>query len=656
MQAIEKLSSSFYKRIIERHFRAVIYGTFYESGTILRVLTMAGINVEGFIEHGIKGDKIFHSLPVYDYKDKALYENELLVFAHRQRFIQNIDSQLQREQITYVLMDEEKNLQGISWLLSIGRVPQIFRTMYKKYYNSIDAHWLVEERGESQLDEKSCTAGQYFKEISTPRLRMYKNGFWIVGNLKSRFVNVRNGERLTISKYDHYEKNIYFVGQSFIYGMGSEDKDTICSCLQKMIDEKQVNYRVHNYAAPGETFSEMLHKVKWLSLKFGDIVVISNAIFSIPEDETFKNHTIWMNTYLYFYMIENLMEYCMSIGVKLVFCKIPSVGEIHCFTNWERALKKLDFQQENKIAGRVVTTDNSTMHLSVDWELIKFLCMDKGIPYYDAIDVLDKVHKEEFYYDWLHLTPLGNKTVSNLLFKALFAAEGYIQNKSSIKRTFTAVNKTEKERYLEAYICEIKKCLPDQWEENNGGSIVMNANPFTNGHRYLIEQALSQVNWLVVFVLEADKSEFSFEERLFLVREGTKDLKNVTVVASGDYIISHHTFPEYFNKKELQNEIINATADLELFGTYIAPALNISKRFVGEEPNCNITKQYNEQMKKVLPEFGIEVIEIKRKEIETTVISASLVREFIDKGEIDNIQKLVPESTLQYLKKQKNID
>lgn len=177
------------------------------------------------------------------------------------------------------------------------------------------------------------------------------------------------------------------------------------------------------------------------------------------------------------------------------------------------------------------------------------------------------------------------------------------------------------------------------------GAAVMNCNPFTLGHRYLIETAASEVPELYVFVVSEDKSRFGFEERLELVRRGTEDLKNVHVIPSGPYMISKATFPTYFIKDTANVESIYASLDLTLFAQKIAPALNIKRRFVGTEPYCAVTRNYNEIMKVLLPRYGVEVTEIERK----GGISASLVREAIDRCDIDTLRGLVPESTLDHI-------
>ena len=69
------------------------------------------------------------------------------------------------------------------------------------------------------------------------------------------------------------------------------------------------------------------------------------------------------------------------------------------------------------------------------------------------------------------------------------------------------------------------------------GAVVCNCNPFTLGHRHLIEQASRSCDAVLVFVLSEDASFFSAADRFELVRAGTADLKNVHVVRSEEYLV-----------------------------------------------------------------------------------------------------------------------
>lgn len=167
----------------------------------------------------------------------------------------------------------------------------------------------------------------------------------------------------------------------------------------------------------------------------------------------------------------------------------------------------------------------------------------------------------------------------------------------------------------------------------------------------MVEYACHEVDYLYIFVLEEDRSEISFDDRLHMVYLGVKDLKNVIVTTGGRNVISNDTFPEYFMKSELQDVNIDTYKDIERFALYVAPVWGITKRFFAEEPLDNITRQYNEQMKQYLPRFSIQAIEIPRKVDEIGVISATRVRRAMEKEDWTTVSQLVPACTLRYLKK-----
>lgn len=197
--------------------------------------------------------------------------------------------------------------------------------------------------------------------------------------------------------------------------------------------------------------------------------------------------------------------------------------------------------------------------------------------------------------------------------------------------------------------------------------IVMNCNPFTLGHRYLIEKAASESQKVFVFVVEENASLFSFEDRINMVRIGTADLENVVVLGGGRYMISDVTFPSYFTKEE-DYAAAHAAMDVEIFASCIAPVLKVNRRYVGTEPNSAVTAVYNEALKKRLPRAGVEVVEVDRLEVGGEVVSASKVRgllykllakEFTEDGEyfIDfnfdeicqKLMELLPLTSLEYI-------
>ena len=179
------------------------------------------------------------------------------------------------------------------------------------------------------------------------------------------------------------------------------------------------------------------------------------------------------------------------------------------------------------------------------------------------------------------------------------------------------------------------------------GAVVCNCDPFTLGHRHLIEYASGHCDNLYVFAVSEKGSLFSPEERLEMIERGTADLKNCHVFESDLYLISRATFPAYFVRDESRADLIKSDLDIELFCRRIAPALNISRRFAGEEPFSPVTHAYNERMKELLPAYGISFEEIPR----LAEISAGKVRTYIEAGKPEAVRKMVPDSTYEVIQR-----
>lgn len=200
---------------------------------------------------------------------------------------------------------------------------------------------------------------------------------------------------------------------------------------------------------------------------------------------------------------------------------------------------------------------------------------------------------------------------------------------------------------LDSFLTSLKKPADDRGPV---GCIVANANPFTLGHRHLVETASRECAWVYLFILSADKGMFSPAERIAMAREACADLPNILVHPTGPYMVSSATFPSYFLKDQQQAPQVHCELDLRLFCEKIAPALRITRRYVGTEPLCLVTSQYNARMKALLPEHGIDVIEISRAEAEGSPISASRVRELIRQSDFDALAPLLPPSTLRIIR------
>lgn len=205
------------------------------------------------------------------------------------------------------------------------------------------------------------------------------------------------------------------------------------------------------------------------------------------------------------------------------------------------------------------------------------------------------------------------------------------------------------------YIKKLKKETGDfcaDYEKYNAAALVMNANPFTLGHQYLVEKAASENDLVHLFIVSEDASLVPSAVRRKLVVEGTSHLTNICYHDCGPYMISNATFPSYFQKDE--NAVIRSHAmlDLAVFAQ-IADSLGIGRRYVGEEPDSVVTGIYNQIMSEELPKQGITCTIVPRKRADGQVISASTVRQALKNNDFATLEKLVPQTTLNYFQSEK---
>ena len=222
---------------------------------------------------------------------------------------------------------------------------------------------------------------------------------------------------------------------------------------------------------------------------------------------------------------------------------------------------------------------------------------------------------------------------------------------------------------------EYRKYLASLARPGRNGAIVMNANPFTKGHRYLVEQAASLVDNLYVIVVREDRSRFPYAERKAMIEAGCAGLDNVVVCEGSDYAISAATFPTYFLKKLDDATDTQIALDLDLFVNHIAKPLGVTVRFAGSEPEDALTRRYNELMAEILPGTSVAVVrqahqpdpelvkgsalrqarrpidfvEIPRLEQKGKPLSATSLRRALDKGNLKEAMEYIPKSTVPYL-------
>ncbi|MBA0947297.1 [citrate (pro-3S)-lyase] ligase [Enterococcus gallinarum] len=205
-----------------------------------------------------------------------------------------------------------------------------------------------------------------------------------------------------------------------------------------------------------------------------------------------------------------------------------------------------------------------------------------------------------------------------------------------------------KKNGFESYLHQLQANTESVSSDSKISAIVMNANPFSLGHQYLIEKAAKESDLVHVFVVSEDTSVFPFSVRKQLIEKGTSHLNNIVIHPTGPYMISNATFPSYFQKDEESVIRSHALLDVVLF-EQIALKLKIKFRYVGEEPFSMVTGIYNQIMKEEFSKIGLKLIEIKRKENNKQIISASKIRQAIKNDDMDIVKTMVPETTLNYI-------
>lgn len=404
--------------------------------------------------------------------------------------------------------------------------------------------------GETNIVNPQEFFGEYYSEdyhykvlSSLPNRRLIsKNGVNYLEDFNSDTLNVKDNIRVTTDTINDSCGTIHFFGPCLAIGLYVEDKNTIESYLQRLLNANGIKMNVVNHGSFNSLFSEM-EMVKDTEIHEGDTIIFFDLFYKVS-------------------------------GVKKI--------------NLSNALKK---------------------DIPLTW----------------------------FVNSIGHVNHKINELYAEEIFKNIKDSLKYNKKRNIITDVMNLKNMFLIDRYFSNI---------DLSKYDKVGSIVMKCDPFTLGHKYLVNEALKKVDFLIVFVLCDDEFTFKFYERLAMARAAVKDLKNVYVVPTEHAIASKKIFPEYFSRvvdekleKNIENDLLN-------FAVNIAPKLNIKYRFVGTEPIDKVTQKYNELLKKILPDNGIKLIEIKRKEKDKKAISASLVRKLFEEMNYDDLKKYLPESSI----------
>lgn len=186
------------------------------------------------------------------------------------------------------------------------------------------------------------------------------------------------------------------------------------------------------------------------------------------------------------------------------------------------------------------------------------------------------------------------------------------------------------------------------------GGICTQANPFTLGHRSLVEYASREMDYVYLFVAQDSLSDIQFLERLDIVKDSVRDLENVKVFSTGTYLSSYRMFPDYFTVSNKKNEfnITNVWAETRIWAEVYCKALGINYRILGEEPFDQYTNQLINHLKETLPLYGIETVIIPRAlSSDKEVISASVVRRKMVEKNYDKLDAFITPYAIELLKR-----
>ncbi len=467
-------------------------------------------------------------------------------------------------------------------------------------------------------------------------------------------VIVQNGCRRTIGVADEASSgHIHFLGMSQITGTDVKDIDTIESYFQALINEGSLTKRRvvnHGICAWLEGGIEIQYlRIINLDLSANDCVFLC---LTIPP-YFMSGHGIKVSTY-----IQEMKRHCQDKGALFSFVVLPTIFDVEQRTSYEG-----EHYQE---ALRHVKMPEHEIHEYSENCILTLA--NFGVSVVDTRPCARRPHSlGEVFTDWRHYNHRLNKAIAESIYRSFCFSESRYESKTEIRnRTpqptpndFQATAVQYLKYLTKRFYCDNRNL--NEWimttrkvgfrkEKDCIGAVVLNANPFTLGHLYLIEQALTILDKLYIFVVNENSSYFGFEHRLSMVQSGVAHLgKRICVRPSGNFIISSFTFPEYFSKSNFIGEA-DPTSDVAIFGALIAPALHIRHRFVGEEPFSMVTQKYNHTMNSILPHMGVEFHVFPRKTDESMqAISATTVRNCITNKQLHKLRCIVPESTYRFI-------
>lgn len=485
----------------------------------------------------------------------------------------------------------------------------------------------------------------YENIINWSTATMLGNGF-SPADMETPFVNCHDGLRKTAFQPDQWDSMVHIFGASNAFGAFADDESTPASQMQKNCVEAYESgqldtlYKVVNYATNASSPDNCFRKMHNMQFNPGEKVIF----ITIPY---------WLRTHTTSFIktITAMHHHCLAAGAEFSLYLWPELMFSHAPSLYEQKLIK-EFQL---IIGEL--TDSPTYpawDASLHNQVLKSL-QNAGVTAQDLQPYFERPHNHgELFIDIGHTTHIGLKIAADILFEQTIKCPAKSHVESVYEEELRDFGSIVKDFMLsnDDFVSFLENTPRFNAAPGSKiGAVVVNCNPFTLGHRHLMQHALQHVDYLYVFVVEEDESYYSTSQRYEMVCAGLEEFGDKVIVAhSGPGIISSITFAEYFTKEKTTDYKIDVAIDGLIFGNIVCKEFGITERFFGEEPSCMITKEYMRQLLEILPLYGVSCDVIPRLESDGTVLSASLVRALYEKHDWEAISSIVPETTLAHLK------
>ncbi len=145
------------------------------------------------------------------------------------------------------------------------------------------------EKFSTPYDFLGYTNAEVCDLLEFPEVKTNLDGSTSMQESSNKFLGIKDGKRMTANQPEVYKNKIYFVGNCVYFGIGVPWQKTLESCLQQMLNDNNLPYRVENES---QFFSmrtqDTFYNLNKLSPKAGDIIFLCLDDL-VPEKFPFIN-------------------------------------------------------------------------------------------------------------------------------------------------------------------------------------------------------------------------------------------------------------------------------------------------------------------------------------------------------------------------------